>query len=171
MTIQFDSNDHALDSGELTVYAFDSNGIYSDSYTAQIVIGSGLPANTTTIAPPAVQSGHAAVFQNGAWDIVEDHRGTTVWDSKTGAHTVISQVGPLPENVTTIEPEQAKQQRLKEQAQTELQTIMNQAPSLTVMGEVFGPNTRECVQKLRTIANGTDTTSTELPAVPSDLTT
>lgn len=60
---------------------------------------------------------------------------------------------------------------LKYLAQSALNYVMNQALSLTVMGEVFGPNARACVQKLRAIANGTDTTSTELPAVPSDLTT
>lgn len=171
MNIEF-KNGLALSDGELTVYSYDQqSGVATGSYSAQIITGSGIPGNTTLTPPPTAPEGHAAVFQNGAWETVEDHRGTTVWDSKTGAQTVINQLGPLPENVTTIEPEQAKQQRLKEQAQTALQTIMNQAPSLTVMGEVFGPNTRACVQKLRAIANGTDTTSAELPTVPSDLTT
>lgn len=59
---------------------------------------------------------------------------------------------------------------LKYLAQSALNYVMSQAPSLTVMGEVFGPNTRAYVQKLQAIANGTDTTSTELPTMPSDLT-
>lgn len=60
---------------------------------------------------------------------------------------------------------------LKDRAQSTLQRIMSQASALTAMGEVFGPETRQCAQKLRAIINGVDTTSTTLPSVPNDLTT
>ena len=60
---------------------------------------------------------------------------------------------------------------IKQEAQQALAYVMAQAPQLTVMGEVFGPNTQAYVKTLRAIINGTDTTTTTLPTVPTDLTT
>ncbi|EFG1984208.1 tail fiber assembly protein [Escherichia marmotae] len=67
----------------------------------------GLPANTTDIAPPDVEAGFVAVFnsENKSWNIVEDHRGKTVYDVTSGDALFISELGPLPENVTWLSPE------------------------------------------------------------------
>ncbi|MCN2237960.1 tail fiber assembly protein [Escherichia coli] len=66
----------------------------------------GLPANSTDIAPPEIPAGFAAVFnsENESWNIVEDHRGKTVYDVASGDALVISEPGPLPENVTWLSP-------------------------------------------------------------------
>ena len=66
----------------------------------------GLPANTTDIAPPDVEAGFVAVFnsENKSWNIVEDHRGKTVYDVTSGDALFISELGPLPENVTWLSP-------------------------------------------------------------------
>ncbi|MCV5649006.1 tail fiber assembly protein, partial [Escherichia coli] len=52
----------------------------------------GLPANTTDIAPPDVEAGFVAVFnsENKSWNIVEDHRGKTVYDVTSGDALFIS---------------------------------------------------------------------------------
>ncbi|EBR4477538.1 tail fiber assembly protein, partial [Salmonella enterica] len=39
------------------------------------------------------------------WNVVEDHRGQTVYRTDTGEAVWISELGPLPENVTTISPD------------------------------------------------------------------
>ncbi|EEV5783139.1 tail fiber assembly protein [Escherichia coli] len=67
----------------------------------------GLPANTTDIAPPDVEAGFVAVFnsENKSWNIVEDHRGKTVYDVTSGDALFISELGPLPKNVTWLSPE------------------------------------------------------------------
>lgn len=46
----------------------------------------GLPANSTDIAPPEIPAGFVAVFnsENESWNIVEDHRGKTVYDVASG---------------------------------------------------------------------------------------
>ncbi|EGK3599848.1 TPA: tail fiber assembly protein [Escherichia coli] len=67
----------------------------------------GLPANSTDIAPPDIPAGFVAVFnsENKSWSLVEDHRGKTVYDVESGDALFISELGPLPENVTWLSPD------------------------------------------------------------------
>ncbi|HAK7668742.1 TPA: tail fiber assembly protein [Salmonella enterica] len=67
----------------------------------------GLPADCTDIEPPAIPAGHVAVFfsEKSVWSLSEDHRGQTVYRTDTGEALYISELGPLPENVTTISPD------------------------------------------------------------------
>ena len=46
----------------------------------------GLPANSTDIAPPDIPAGFVAVFNSdkASWHLVEDHRGKTVYDVASG---------------------------------------------------------------------------------------
>lgn len=60
---------------------------------------------------------------------------------------------------------------LSTQATTALGAVQQHANMVASMGETFGPQMRLYVQKLRAIINGSDTTSTKLPAAPSDPTT
>lgn len=66
----------------------------------------GLPANCTDIAPPDIPASHIAVFdaETQTWNLKEDHRGETVYDTTTGNQVYISDPGPLPENVTSVSP-------------------------------------------------------------------
>ncbi|HCO7575006.1 tail fiber assembly protein [Escherichia fergusonii] len=67
----------------------------------------GLPANSTDIAPPDIPAGYAAVFNADEmkWHLTEDHRGKTVYETKTGAAIYISELGALPPDVTAISPD------------------------------------------------------------------
>ncbi|EAA8358367.1 tail fiber assembly protein [Salmonella enterica subsp. enterica serovar Pomona] len=64
----------------------------------------GLPAHCTDIEPPEIPAGSIAVFdsEKNTWNVVEDHRGQTVYRTDTGEAIWISELGSLPENVTTI---------------------------------------------------------------------
>ncbi len=46
----------------------------------------GLPADSTDIAPPDIPAGFVAVFNSdeASWNLVEDHRGKTVYDVASG---------------------------------------------------------------------------------------
>ncbi|WP_429870742.1 tail fiber assembly protein, partial [Escherichia coli] len=50
--------------------------------------------------------GFVAVFNSdeASWHLVEDHRGKTVYDVASGDALFISELGPLPENVTWLSP-------------------------------------------------------------------
>ena len=62
---------------------------------------------TFGIAPPDIPVGFVAVFNSdeASWHLVEDHRGKTVYDVASGDALFISELGPLPENVTWLSPE------------------------------------------------------------------
>lgn len=66
----------------------------------------GLPANCTDIEPPTIGRGSVAVFdsEKGKWNVVEDHRDQTVYNTSTLEAIYISELGPLPDNVTSIPP-------------------------------------------------------------------
>lgn len=76
----------------------------SDAYIAP---HTGLPANSTNIAPPDIPNGNVAVFdyEKSEWRLVEDHRGKTVYSIEDGSPVFISELGPLPINVITVSPD------------------------------------------------------------------
>lgn len=67
----------------------------------------GLPANCTDKVPPDTAEGYVAVFDTltGKWSVVEDHRGTTVFDIQTGQSVAIYALGALPENTVAVAPD------------------------------------------------------------------
>lgn len=62
-----------------------------------------LPANATPLAPPDAPQGHVAVFQDGAWSTVVDHRGETAYDAN-GVTREIEALGPLPDGWSFDKP-------------------------------------------------------------------
>src|SRR5690554_3431888 len=61
-------------------------------------------ASLTSEMPPGVEEGNAARWTDGAWELVEDYRGKTVYDKQTGAAREHRELGPLPDEVTLDEP-------------------------------------------------------------------
>ncbi|HAT7999667.1 tail fiber assembly protein [Escherichia coli] len=72
-----------------------------------IPANTGLPANSTDIAPPPAKTGFVAVFnfESEKWSLVEDHRGKVVYDIYTGKAASIDQLGKLPDDVVSVAPE------------------------------------------------------------------
>lgn len=62
-----------------------------------------IPAHATDIAPPEPSAGHAAVFRDGAWGEVVDHRGE-VWFGADGQPMEVRQVGDPADHGLTQEP-------------------------------------------------------------------
>ncbi|KXN60574.1 phage tail protein, partial [Escherichia coli] len=58
----------------------------------------GLPANSTDIAPPDIPAGFVAVFNSdeASSHLVEDHRGIPVYHVASGEEVVISESARLP---------------------------------------------------------------------------
>ncbi|EPO2590140.1 TPA: DUF4376 domain-containing protein [Escherichia coli] len=76
----------------------------SDVYIAP---NTGLPECCTTIEPPECQSGFALTFNGETWLAVEDHRGKTAFDTDAGSEVQLHHLGPLPDNVTLLKPDNA----------------------------------------------------------------
>lgn len=90
--------------------------IYNLSASTMEFIGSGeayipphtgLPAFSTIVIPPSIPEGKVAVFNEdkSSWELMEDHRWTSVYDTVTGSMAIISDIGPLPQDATTIAPD------------------------------------------------------------------
>lgn len=62
------------------------------------------PAYSTTTPPPAVADKQAAVFANGAWSIVPDHRGETWYEDDGGPVTVEALGDPAQTGLLAIQP-------------------------------------------------------------------
>lgn len=88
-------------------------------------------------------------------DAVWENRATGYWQVKNG---VFSQYAPP----TVTVP-------LKTQAVSAQAWIQQQANLAAAMGETFTADMKTYVQAIAAIANGTDTTSTALPAQPADV--
>ncbi|UZQ57509.1 tail fiber assembly protein [Enterobacter hormaechei] len=74
---------------------------------AWIPAHTGLPANCTNIEPPKAQDGKVAVFDfiDSSWDLVDDYRGVTVFNTLTGEPVYISELGALPKDTTLVAPD------------------------------------------------------------------
>ena len=99
-----DDSGLAKESGLLTVFNFDAvTGEYTRSSEEFVSVGVGIPANSTCKAPPDAEQGKARIY-SGEWQLVEDHRGDTVYSTEDGTATVISQAGEYPAGTTLLKP-------------------------------------------------------------------
>ncbi|EBC0633059.1 tail fiber assembly protein [Salmonella enterica] len=153
----------------------------------------GLPAHCTDIEPPEIPAGSVAVFdsEKNTWNVVEDHRGQTVYRTDTGEAIWISELGPLPGNVTTISPdgqyekwdgtkwvkdeEAEKAARLREAEETKkrlLQLATDKIAPLQDAVDLEEATDEEKAwlnawKKYRVLVNRVDTSKPEWPEAPS----
>jgi len=103
--VTFDNNGLAKASGTLTVYNFDSlTGEFTGSTDEYLPQGVGLPACASAEAPPQTEAGSVAVYSNGTWQTLADHRGETVYSIADGTASVIAQPGDYPADTTPLAP-------------------------------------------------------------------
>ncbi|OOF47615.1 tail fiber assembly protein [Rodentibacter trehalosifermentans] len=103
MTINFDNNGFALESGEITVYTTDHNGIFRQKTTEYVSEGGSLAAGSYFDAPPKAKKGFVIRRQKHGWDYLADNRGM-YYDTETGAPVEHTEFGELPQNLTPIAP-------------------------------------------------------------------
>lgn len=100
-----DKDGLAKASGLIIVYNFNpENGIYICASEEQLTQGVGIPANSTSIAPPDALPGKANLFSGDSWQQVDDHRGETVYNIQTGEVVEVSQLGDYPDGTTFLKP-------------------------------------------------------------------
>lgn len=97
----------------MPIYHYTAAGEYIGSSEAQLdalqseIDGADrylIPANATSIAPPARDENEIPVFDGVGWSLVPDHRGRRLWSQLTGSQVAVSCLGPIPVGVTDIEP-------------------------------------------------------------------
>ncbi|MDI7383613.1 tail fiber assembly protein [Cronobacter dublinensis] len=143
--VTLDNHGLAITSGSLVVYNYNvSTGEYLGANEEYLPQGVGLPANSTAVAPPAFEKGSTALYQNGSWSIVTDHRGEMVYSIKDGMAVEITAAGDYPADTTPLKPStsydvwngkawitdvQAQHTAQVEAAEQERQTLLSAAQS------------------------------------------
>ncbi|WP_437890877.1 tail fiber assembly protein [Phytobacter sp. V91] len=103
----FDENLIAVQAGTVQIFNFDiKTHEYLSTENEYIPEGVGIPASSCLEAPPVYDNHQTAVRtdDNSAWETVDDYRGVVVYDILTLTSRVISELGPLPDTVTTSQP-------------------------------------------------------------------
>lgn len=104
-TVTLDTEGLATSEGVITVYNFEPlTGLYFGSSEEYLVQGIGIPAYSTVDAPPPEVAGMVCLFKDGKWDQVADHRGETVYSTKTGEAITVTLPGDYPTETTLIKP-------------------------------------------------------------------
>jgi hypothetical protein len=94
----------------MTVYQTNAAGVYvGEALARESPLEPGvylIPARAVTVAPPAVPEGHAVVWDEaaGAWSLVEDHRGRTIYATATAEAMTMVALGPIPAGYTDQVP-------------------------------------------------------------------
>ncbi|MDY0902006.1 tail fiber assembly protein [Pantoea agglomerans] len=103
--VTLDKNGLAKTAGTLKIYNFDSvTGEFTGSSDEYLAQGVGLPANACINAPPAAEVGKVALYYDGSWQTVADHRGETVYSVTDGAAVLINVPGDYPSHTTPLKP-------------------------------------------------------------------
>jgi len=101
----FDESGIATKTGQAICYSYDPRtGEYLGPFDFWTLIGSGIPASSTLIEPPAAAEGKAVIFKDGSWSVVDDNRGKVVYSTENGSEQMVTTIGAYPENTTTIKP-------------------------------------------------------------------
>ncbi|MGC0950888.1 tail fiber assembly protein [Pantoea agglomerans] len=103
--VTFDKNGLAKSAGTLTVYNFDAvSGEFTGSNDEYLAQGVGLPANACATAPPVTNARQVALYLNGNWQAVADHRGETIYSTAGGAAQLVTAPGDYPAGMTPLAP-------------------------------------------------------------------
>lgn len=103
--VMLDKNGQAKSAGTLTIYNYDAlNSEFTGSSEEYLPQGVGLPANACITAPPTIEAGQAAVYRDGNWQVVADHRGKAVYSVADSSEIVISELGDYPADTTPLAP-------------------------------------------------------------------
>lgn len=103
--VTLDKNGLAKSAGTITIFSFDSiTGEFIGSADEYLQQGVGLPAFACTVAPPQTDAGSVALYRDGGWKTIADHRGETVYSVADGSAIVISDLGDYPADTTLLAP-------------------------------------------------------------------
>lgn len=104
---KLNSENIAIMAGEITVFNYDGEtGEYLSSSVEYLAEGVGIPALSCIDAPEESKEGFTICRTSdlSAWEYLADHRGKTVYSTKSGEKVTISLPGDYPKDTTTQAP-------------------------------------------------------------------
>lgn len=92
--------------GMIRIYSYDAkSGVYINSTEEYLLQGVGVPADSTIIPPPVIEENNVAVFREGSWQVITDHRGETVYAITNGAAQEVTETIDYPAGTTPLKPD------------------------------------------------------------------
>ncbi|HGE8241986.1 tail fiber assembly protein [Aeromonas veronii] len=104
--VKFDENGFALTSGEVICHCCYPDGAYIGAMPVYVSIATGLPAHAYLDAPPEHNDGEwpSRADRDKEWSILPDLRGQTAYHIDTKEAREITELGPLRERETLLQP-------------------------------------------------------------------
>lgn len=91
-------------SGWVVCYLTNPDGEYLGFIDEFIPATAGLPAGAYIDEPPADEAGRAIIRVGNKWELVDDHRGETVFSTENGQPVEVKTLGDYPDNTTPLAP-------------------------------------------------------------------
>lgn len=102
---QFDKDGFVIAEGWALIYNTDiKTGEFINATYEYVAEGIGLPSHVCLDAPSPVKDNQAIVRVGGKWMYPVDQRGEKMYSTETGAETIITAIGDIPEDYTLIKP-------------------------------------------------------------------
>lgn len=94
----------AIEAGDVTIYNYDEKGVFLRESVEYIPVGVGLPAMSTLVKPYDTDPGFVPRWTGSEWEVLEDHRGATVYSTSTKEAQTVENLGPIPAGTTLKVP-------------------------------------------------------------------
>ena len=89
---------------EVTLYSYDSNGVYVGDFQYSWVVGTGIASNSTLDKPLPHKDGFVSVWNGTTWEHKENHLGKTTYSTETKESKTVDYVGEIQQGWTFLEP-------------------------------------------------------------------
>ncbi|EPJ56345.1 MAG: hypothetical protein OFPI_00120 [Osedax symbiont Rs2] len=99
MSFKFSNTDQ-----DIELHNFDGEtGLHLNTTTLKIEANTGLPAHSTIAPLPTLKLNQVCVFKADKWQVLENNLGD-IWDTATKEHSVLTELGPIPDGKTKLDP-------------------------------------------------------------------
>ena len=94
----------AKETKEVTLYSYDSKGVFSGEFQYLWITGTGIASNSTLEKPLKEKDGFVSVWDGSTWEYKENHLGKTIYSTETKESKTVDYVGEIQQGWTFLEP-------------------------------------------------------------------
>lgn len=95
----------ATENQTIMLYGYDEQGIFTESFLYEWIVGTGLAANSTLKEPLEQKEGFSSVFDGEDWDYVENHIGETIYSITDKSSKTVKTIGEIEGGYTLLTPD------------------------------------------------------------------
>ena len=94
----------AEETKEVTLYSYNTQGVFTGEFQYLWVVGTGLASNSTLEKPLKDKDGFVSVWNGSAWEYQENHLGKTIYSTETKESKTVDYVGEIQQGWTPLKP-------------------------------------------------------------------